>query len=202
MFKRRIAFVLLLASAPVIAQSGPPTATPEARVALAKFAGCVVKNSPETAHSALTRDFRSTSYRSQLQALVRNNEHCFERGMMRAGGLPFAAAMAEHLLKADPAPLAGRLAAAANGKAAPEYGESDATAMCVVKSAPAEVAALIEAPVAGPAEAAAATALAAPLGRCVKGGDLDTNAYGLRSILATASYRLLAAQARIGSERG
>ncbi|MGH6706669.1 MAG: hypothetical protein ACREB1_07660, partial [Sphingomicrobium sp.] len=73
--------------------------SPTERAAIAAFGRCVVKESPAKAHSILTRDFRTEEYRAGLKVLAKVNESCFNRrGRMRAGGLPFAAAMAEAMM--------------------------------------------------------------------------------------------------------
>ena len=109
-------------------------------------------------------------------------------------GCPFAAALAEALLRSNPAPLNVRLLRAA-GKPAPTYAPSDrVTEMCIARSEPDNVAALLGSPIASAAETASAGALAVAKARCSPPGvAIDAGAYALRSILATASYRLLAA---------
>ena len=174
--------------------------TPASREAMAVFAGCVLERSAERARSLLTADFTRTSYRNGLTNLSRSNEDCFRRTgerVMRATGLALAAAMAEHLIEQDPSPLNARLARAAVGKPARTYAPSDAAAMCVARSAPDDVARLFAAAPGSEAEAAAATALQPALSACARvvgSSPIETDAYGLRSIVATAAYRLLAAQ--------
>ena len=146
-------------------------------------------------------DFRTRQYRSALLALSEANRDCYRnRGTMRAGGLPFAAALAEALLASDPTPLNVRLLRAA-GKPAPTYAPSDRVAMCIARSDPDNVAALLGSPIASAAETAAASALGVAKARCSPPGvSVDAGAYALRSIVATASYRLLAANTP--TERG
>ena len=170
--------------------------SPTERAAIVEFGRCVVKESPAKAHSVLTRDFRTAEYRAGLKVLATVNETCFpQRGRMRAGGLPFAAAMAEAMLLKGEAPLNVRLARAGIGKAAPTYAPSDAVAMCVARSVPDQVAALFATPIASEAEAKAANDLGVAVKLCSpRDTALDLQPYGLRAILATASYRLLAAQ--------
>ena len=171
-----------------------PSATE--RAAIAAFGRCVVKESPAKAHSVLTSDFRTEEYRAGLKVLAKVNETCFNRrGRMRAGGLPFAAAMAEAMMMKGEVPLNVRLARAGIGKAAPTYAPSDAVAMCVARSVPDQVAALFATPISSEAETNAAKDLSTAVRLCTpKGVSVDIQPYGLRSILATASYRLLAAQ--------
>lgn len=191
----------LVGAASAEAQQPAPSHTPAARAAIADFAGCVARRSPDKAHSALTMDFTSSDYRAALRALAEVNRDCHgSRSTIRAGGLAFAAAMAEALLRNSPAPLNVRLLNAA-GRQAPTFTRSDRVAMCIARSDPDNVAALLQSPIAGPAEAAAAGALQVARTRCSPPGvALAADGYALRSILATASYRLLAAPA--STERG
>ena len=178
---------------PAMAQADRLPVTPLAHEKMADFARCVVRASPAKAHSALTRDFRTTAYRHELRVLAANNMSCMDKGGMRAGGLPFAAAMAEALLRQGDGPLNVRLVRAA-ATDAPTYAPSDAVAMCVARSVPDQVAALFIAPIASETEVAAAAALGLAISKCTPPGvDVELAPFALRSILATASYRLLAA---------
>jgi hypothetical protein len=189
----------LLVAAPAAAQRAAAPASPEARVAVAKFAQCIVRTSPAKVHDVLTQDFRTRAYGQALRVLSDNNRDCYRtRATMRAGGLALAAALAEAMIKADPRPLRSRLAAAAVGKTAPTYAPSDAVAMCVARSAPDEVTALLSAPIASPEEVAAAAKLGLAVNLCSRQQATNITGYGLRAILATATYRLLAAQGTAG----
>lgn len=191
--------MLLSVADPAIAAPKEPWGldpSPTERAAIADFGRCVVKESPAKAHSTLTADFRTAEYRDGLRVLAKVNEGCFrKRGKMRAGGLPFAAAMAEAMIAKGQAPLNVRLARAGIGKTAPTYAPSDAVAMCVARSVPDQVAALFATPIASEAETKTAGDLLTAVRLCTpKGVSVDIAPYGLRAILATASYRLLAAQ--------
>ena len=174
-----------------------PTATPEARMALANFAACVVDRSGDKAADILSRDFRTTEYRNGLKNLARANEDCATRAgienRMRMDNLPFAAALAEVMLERDPAPLKVRLAKAAATEV-PTFSPSDQVAMCMARSAPDEAAALFAANVGTADEEKAAANLAPAFRICSKSAKMEASTTGLRSILATASFRLLAAQ--------
>ena len=184
-----------LASPAVSAEVWGLDPSPTERAAIADFGRCVAKESPGKAHSVLTSDFRTKGYRDGMKVLAKVNEGCFkQRGRMRAGGLPFAAAMAEAMMMKGEGPLNVRLARAGIGKAAPTYAPSDAVAMCVARSVPDQVAALFAAPIASEAETRAASDLSVAVKLCApKDVSVDMQPYGLRAILATASYRLLAA---------
>jgi hypothetical protein len=191
-----IAFLALAAAPTPRANDWGLDPSPTERAAIADFGRCVAKESPAKAHSVLTSDFRTKSYRDGMKLLAKVNESCFTQGKrMRAGGLPFAAAMAEAMLLKGEAPLNVRLARAGIGKAAPTYAPSDAVAMCVARSVPDQVAALFATPIASEAEVKAAGDLGVAVKLCSpRDTALDLQPYGLRAILATASYRLLAAQ--------
>lgn len=164
---------------------------------MATFGQCVARTSPDKTRSVLARDFRTPSYTRELKALAELNRDCLQaKGRMRANGLPFSAALAEAVLKSDASPLNMRLARAATGKQALTFAPSDAIAMCVARSAPDEAAALFDTAIASNDETDA-TARLAPVARlCAQrvGAALDVEPFSLRSILATASFRLLAAQ--------
>jgi hypothetical protein len=170
--------------------------SPTERAAIADFGRCVASESPAKVRSVLTSDFRTKEYRDGMKVLAKVNETCFKgRGRMRAGGLPFAAAMAEAMIHKGEGALNVRLAKAGMGKAAPTYAPSDAVAMCVARSVPDQAAALLTAPIASEAETRAANDLSTAVRLCTpQGVSIDIAPFGLRSILATASYRLLAAQ--------
>ena len=194
------AISMLIASAPLAAAPKDRTwgldPSPRERTAIAEFGRCVANESPAKVHSVLTSDFRTDEYRAEMKVLAKVNEGCFrKRGRMRAGGLPFAAAMAEAMIFKGEGPLNVRLARAGIGKTVPTYAPSDAVAMCVARSVPDQVAALFATPIASDAEMNAANDLSIAVKLCApKDTVLDLKPYGLRAILATASYRLLAAQ--------
>lgn len=175
--------------------------TPESRAATLAFASCAVDRSADKVRDLLTRDFTTSSYESGLKNVARANEDCFRvigrSGRLGMEGLSFAAALAESMLERDETPLNVRLAHVAAGKEAPAYSPSDKAAMCVARSAPDETARLFATEVATPDETAAAAALAPVLAACARAvgsPPIEADAFGLRAIVATAAYRLLAAQ--------
>jgi hypothetical protein len=173
---------------------------PATRKALALFAQCVAEQDAERARALLLRDFRPTSYRNALERLVRDNYPCMARTGHRSLGstrLPVSAALAEHLIEQDATPLNVRLARAVTGKPAATFAPSDAAAMCVAKSAPDDVGKLFATEPDSEAETAVAGALTPVLAACARAvgsPPIEATPFGLRSIVASASYRLLAAQ--------
>jgi hypothetical protein len=174
-------------------------AAPEARQTLARYAVCVAEKSPDKVAELLTQDFRQTSYGNGLRNLVRANEGCARQvgtrsERLRGQNLPFAAALAEAMMAREAAPLKTRLAKAATGKEAATFAPSDKVAMCVARSTPDEVAALFATEVGSDGEEQAATKLLPVVKLCAQDLKLETSVAGLRSIVATASFRLLKAQ--------
>ena len=89
--------------------------------------------------------------------------------------------------------LLGRAAA---GNAAPTYSFTDRVAMCMVRSAPDQVAALFATAPASAEETAAIAALGTPAQLCARAAQatrpLSISPVGLRAMLATAAYRSIA----------
>lgn len=173
------------------------TPTPEARQTMMRFAECVLDKSPEKAREVLVRDFRTTEYRNGLKNLARNNEGCARqvglRGSMRSGNLPMAAALAEASLeRGDTTPLNARLARAATGSKAIPFSPHDEIALCVARSTPDDVAALFATEPGSDAETQATAKVEQVAKLCARGAKLEMGAFGLRSVIATASYRLIA----------
>ena len=170
------------------------------RKTMARYAGCIVDNSAEKVAAVLVRDFRTTEYRNGLKNLSSANESCaFKAGLrnserLRMGNLPFAAALAEVLIAADPEPLKNRLAKAATGKTTDTFAASDPVAMCVVRSTPDDVTELLQSELGSDTEVAIQNRLVTVAQICAKGTRVEATTLGLRSIIATATFRLLAAQ--------
>jgi hypothetical protein len=174
--------------------------SPASRKALAVFARCVIEHDAVRIGAVLNRDFRTSTYRKALDRVNQTNRDCMARTghtSMRLGSLPLAAALSEELIERDATPLNVRLARAAAGKTPELYGPSDAIAMCVAKSAPDDVARLFSTEPDSDVEKAASDKIIPVLGACataVRVPGIQTSPFGLRSIVATAAYRLLAAQ--------
>lgn len=189
----------ILLSASALGQSAGPiesSSSPEARQAMHAFAACAADKSPDKALKTLLTDFRTKSYREALRTLALDNRKCLGNGQMQSAGILFAAGMAERLLVTRFSPASQTLAQAAANSAPPARNESDALAICVVRSAPAEVASLFATNVASDQETTAAGALSPSVDRCVADGERPVmSTSGLRAILATAALRVAAAQA-------
>lgn len=160
------------------------------------FGICVADNSTAKAAKMLSGDFRDRSYRSAMNALVEANKDCpSSRGWRRLemGQVVLAGAIAERLIERDPTPINVRLAKAAAGPATQSFSPTDTGAICVVRSSPDAVGALFATEVGSEPEAAAARPLQSLLSRCMNGQPVEVSMPGLRSILATAAYRSVAA---------
>ena len=177
-------------------------ADPVARPVLARYAACVAGKSPERAADLLTRDFRATAYESGMRNLSRNNEGCahdagLKYGKMRLDTLPFAGGLAEAMIARRGQPVNALLVRAAALPPAATYSFTDRVAMCVVRSAPDQVAALFATPVASDEESAAIAAVAPAAELCARAAQarkpLAISPAGLRAMLATAAYRSIAA---------
>ena len=178
-----------------------PVSTAEARVAMQRFGGCVAQRSQPLAAETIGSDFTTQTYRSRLQRLVRANEDCFREGgrRMLSSNLLFAGAIAEALVESDAQPLNVRLARAAMQPAPRAYSTSDQVAICVVRSLPDETGRLMASEVGSTEEEAAVRALAPAVQACATSRRLETNAAGLRAILATAAYRSINGAAATGT---
>lgn len=191
-------FAVSLLAAAQAAAPVPATADPAARMVMARFASCVAQASPDKVSEVLTRDFRTSEYRNGLKNLARANEGCAERvglkGKLYGSNLSMAAALAEVMIERDAAPLNVRLAKAAIGKEAATFAPSDKVAMCVARSTPDDVATLFGTEAGSDSETQAAAALQPAVKACSADVAIEAAPFGLRAILATASFRLLAAQ--------
>lgn len=175
------------------------------RAAVEAWTICIADEQSDTARALLALDFRTDEYHSGLVRLAdtRVSSECFD-AMPRAyrrielGGLPFAGGLAERLIEQDDTPLLTRLNLAAGTEAA-AYGRSDAMAMCMVRGAPHLVAVLFDTPINSAEELQAIATLMPIANACLpEGRGLEGSPLGLRSILATAAFRLLAAQGKGG----
>jgi len=170
-----------------------PHVTPQAERTLHAFARCVALESPARTRAALAVEEGSPSFANGIRDLADWNRSCLNRGTLRANEHFFAGRMAEALLLR--ALQGGDLAThvAFDPARPPVRASNDAELMsiCIVRAAPAEVAALFGTEPAGRAEAAAMQALHPYLGRCLRQGvEGRFNRPAIRSMLALAAYRL------------
>ena len=204
---KRLAFLFAaaaLVAAPASAQSKPRSEQDVAlqRGSLEAWTACITSEKADEVHRILVQDFTSDSYKLAIRSLAqtRVSKGCFESmpreyRSIRLGGLPFAGGLAEHMLEADPEPLLKRLSMAALGPSAKAHSRTDEIAMCIARGAPQEVAALFGTKYETEDERGALARLRPVADICTGGaGKFEASALGLRSMLATATYRLLDAQ--------
>ena len=174
--------------------------TVEAREAAEAYAKCVVSRSPKESARVLSMNFTTSRYRTALKMLSKAAERTCARatigdGSLRGGDLVFAGAVAEALLESSSQPVNVRLARLSAELKAVPFAPTDAVAACVARSDPNGTGKLFETAVGSSAEVEAAKALSLAVGRCAQQlTPMSMSPFGLRSILATASFRLLSAQ--------
>ena len=173
------------------------------RLAVEAWTACIADEFENRVHEVLMLDYRSREYARKLEDLAeeRISERCFDampRNYRRIelSGLPFAGGLAEQAMEnASEEPLLMRLSMAAIGKPAPVFSYTDRVANCAVRGAPHLVATLFESEVASVEETDALEQLAPVYMVCTQGGSaIEASPLAMRSMLATASYRLLASQ--------
>lgn len=177
--------------------------TPEARRVMAAYGQCAAELQPGEARRVLSMDFTQSRYRTALRMLSDDAQRQCARdsvgrgSQMRGANILFAGAMAEALIEAEPAPLNARLAGR-GGSGVKSYSASDGVAMCLALSLPDQVGTLFASEPGSADEVAAGASLVEAMPACaqVLGIDAKVEATlpGLRAMIATAAYRLLAPQ--------
>ena len=190
-----VAIAYVAVAAPGFAAQRPlaEPSTPAARVVLDEAAACLVKRSPKVAAELLVMDFRTPAYRQKMGFLFDANRGCVKARWIKANRLLIAGALAEHLIEGEAQPLNARLARLSPSSPAAPRTPSDAAAFCVARSDPDGTTRLLATAPGAPEEILAAQALAPALGLCMGGRPMSVSPAGLRSLIATASFRLLAA---------
>ena len=171
------------------------------REAVEAWTTCIADERSEDVTKLLSLDFRSDDYRKLIEGLgkARVSSECFN-AMPRAyrkielGGLPFAGGLAERIIERDEEPLLQRLSMAALVDDVPTYSRTDAIAQCMARGAPHLVAHLFSTEINSGEETEALADLQPVVAACTQGAGFEASALGMRSMLATASFRLLAAQ--------
>lgn len=170
------------------------------RAAVEAWTACIADERTDRVAAILSQDFTSNEYRGALVELgkARVSKKCFEAmpaayRKIELGGLPFAGGLAEHMIERDPQPLIRRLSMAALKPEVATYSRTDAIAMCMARGAPHLVAGLFGTAINSAEEGKALAALQPAAKVCGQGVALEASPMGMRSMLATASYRLLAA---------
>ncbi|ABC63421.1 hypothetical protein [Erythrobacter litoralis] len=172
------------------------------REAVEAWTACIADENAQEVAATLMQDYREDGYKSAIQQLAqkRVSSECFEAmprayRQIRLTGLPFAGGLAERMIERDEAPLITRLSMAAIGPEAPTYSYTDQVASCMTRGAPHLVARLFGTEINSEAELASLKELAAVKDVCTsRGAPVEASPLAMRAMLATASFRLLAAQ--------
>ncbi|QFT77994.1 hypothetical protein [Erythrobacter sp. THAF29] len=172
------------------------------RAAVAAWTHCIAEERRSEVEKVLLLDYRDDDYKSDLNKLAqtRVSKECFEAmprdyRKIRLTGLPFAGGLAERIIEDHEEPLLGRLSMAAIGKDPITFSYTDQVAMCTVRGAPHLVAKLFATEIETPEEQAALAEIQPVTTICTqRGTSIEASPLAMRSMLATASYRLLAAQ--------
>lgn len=169
--------------------------TPREVRILARFSDCVARFNRDRSHALLALDYRTDRYRRELLRLAGDNSLCMPvRGRLAFGGVLFAGALAENLLRRRGA-VADLGALVAFDPARPAIAardEAELMALCVVRASPAKVSALLRTAATGEEESAALRALMPELNSCLSAGSsVRMNRLSSRAILALAAYRLV-----------
>ncbi|RJY08576.1 hypothetical protein [Aurantiacibacter aquimixticola] len=201
-------FVLVIVSMASLMTSAPADAQEERnermqRLAVEAWTACMADEFPQDVNRLLTMDYRSDEYRRLMQDMGerRISERCF-RAMPRAyrrielGGLPFAGGLAEQAMeRASEEPLVLRLSMAVIGEQAQTYSYTDQVANCIARGAPNLVADLFATEPASDEEVTALAQIAPVQDICTRDGTaIEASPIAMRAMLATAGYRILAAQ--------
>jgi len=192
--------VAVAAGAPASARNRTPRpitplapSTAEDLQVLHRFGSCVAGRDAVRAQRLLAMDFRTPDYGSALLRFADSTPICRPPGVLRFSGVLFAGAVAEHLLRSrlEGGDLGARTALDPNLPPIAARDQMEMTGLCVVRAAPAPVAALLATDPAGPEEAAAIGALMPRIQECLAAGvAANLNRPAIRSLLALAAYRL------------
>ncbi|MBX7526888.1 hypothetical protein [Qipengyuania vesicularis] len=198
---RALPVLVALAAAPLAAQEDKKAWPIEAQHRLGAVAACIVNVSHGKADRLLTSDFRTSSYRKGLERLANDNRGCWRENKLRASyGLPFAGALAEAMLERGEGNLIVRMAQARETERL-TFSATDAMAHCVVKARPGVTASLFGTEIGSDAESQAVVALSGAIADCASANGIDGPVRNIRYLLATASYRLVAAhEEQVGSD--
>jgi hypothetical protein len=186
---------LLLLAMPPAQQAADSPSKPEDLRMLHDYARCIATANPAQAGRILKLDYRKDEYRRSLGNLIGAPSACASfDGRMRTAGVLLAGSFAEALL---PRALAGRPVASAvapNPAQPPLAARDDGEylGLCVVRTMPDRVAALLATAPASDDEKAAAAAIAPGLSPCLRvGASAKVNRPALRALLALAAYRIV-----------
>ena len=172
------------------------------RLAVEAWTACIADENPQEVGDMLKRDYREDGYKEAIQQLAekRVSSECFnamprDYRKITLGGLPFAGGLAERMIERDPEPLLKRLSMAAVRPEAVVFSYTDQVASCITRGAPHVVAKLFATDINSADEQAALAEIEPVKGVCTsQGAEIEASPLAMRSMLATAAFRLLESQ--------
>ena len=202
--------LMLAAAAPSEAELGG-AASAEERQVLHATGQCIVSERAREARAVLAMDFRDEKYGRALHNLVNRRSSCrgvsVPAGAYRAGGLYWAGAIADWLLRRDRIvdELAARTAFRPELPAIEARNAGEYMAFCVVRTNPQATATLLRTEPATREELDALKTVGPTLSACVPANSRsEFTRESLRALLALGAWRLARhnAQRPAGQERG
>ena len=169
-----------------------PFAPDDVRI-LSEYAKCVAMRKPLQARALLDMDDRASTYQRALIHLTQISGDCGLAVNMRFNADMFAGGLAEGLLQTrfQPGDLATHVALDPTRPPIPSRDEAELMNLCVVRAAPAEVAALLRTEPSSAPETVAFRPIVPHLALCLRGGvSVNVDRLMLRASLALAAYRL------------
>lgn len=164
--------------------------TPEAQRLLRAVARCMAGHWPRDARALLTADLQGATYHGAARRFIASHPGCTPRGTLSFGGLLFAGALAETLMRTYD-DLPERVAYRPSLPALRVTNDPDLMSVCAVRSEPAAAAALLRSAPGSAEEEAAVRALQPRLAECLRAGiTARFNRPALRALLALSAYRL------------
>ena len=199
-----LAGVAAAAEAPRAAAE-PDRNSPESIRALHLYAECVARDhwSRPRLRAILAQDFREQSTRDALRDFVGEHNRCVAPWhSLSAASLLFVGALAEELL-ARTRDLPRLVAYDPAHPAVEARNEAEMMSLCVVRTDPAAVAALLATAPASAEERAALGAITPRLGQCLRrGAHTRVNALEVRALVAFAAWRLAEANSGTSAANG
>ncbi|HEY7809235.1 MAG TPA: hypothetical protein VIA98_02510 [Allosphingosinicella sp.] len=158
------------------------------------LARCVVNRQEGQVRRLLAMDYRTNAYRGATYRMAKSASGCASfLGSLRMSNVLMAGSLAEAMLAKNGGgvALSRRLAYDATAPAVEARDEGEYLGLCVARTMPEAVEALLRAAPESAEEKAGVATLAPKLAPCVQAGaSARINRHGLRAILALASYRL------------
>lgn len=164
--------------------------TPAAQRTLHNVARCMVGHWPRDVRALLIGELSGNGYQGAARRFVARHPGCTPRRTLRFGGLLFAGALAETLMRTL-GDLPERVAYRPSRPPLQVTNDPDLMSVCAVRAEPARAAVLFRSMPGSDDEQAAIRALEPRLGDCLRAGlTARFNRPALRALLALSAYRL------------